>query len=98
MLTHVASSLLPINFVLKLDCFYILNLQQAGEVYQIANCVLCLIKQLHTNWQAVNIPHVYRSHKNVTLNEIIKPRCWHPPSYNKNSPHDVTEFKITLMS
>ena len=57
-----------------------------GGIFQIANIVLSLVKKLNTNWQAINLQHACSSHKNIILNEKIKPTGWHPrfEVYNLN--------------
>ena len=57
--------------------FYLPFERVAGEICQIVNIVPSLIKELHLNWQAVDRQHACSRHKNVILNETIKPRSCH---------------------
>jgi len=49
-----------------------------GGIFRTEDPGPSLVKSLNTNWQTVNLQHTCYSHKNIILNENIKPRSWHP--------------------
>ena len=79
-LTLLSLALLPINFVFETGCFVYYSICYRRNL---SNCKHCSEHKLG----AVNLQHACHSHKNVILNEQIKPRSWHPHFnvYNLNA-------------
>ena len=70
-LTLLAATLLPINFVLKLDVLLPFE-RIAGEIFQNANIVPSLMKLLNPNWHVVNLQRTCCSRKNLKISDKIK--------------------------